>query len=432
MINISLEEEKMKNHFLRTTIMSLAICFVIFACFPYGIKINKAEAKSKIETQTSLVNPLELFDATTPGFLYYFSDAEHSQNYCSILKQNSIIADYHLEYRTNRESFSYFITNYYNAGLYNTIYDSYIIFELTLGFPERNNNNTLHFDPACLSVMFAKLKENGCKIMFVCGQFEDRFKPYNAFLDYVDIHINIGIFDVFIGNIFLDAYEDNSVQLNLTNCTFIIDRSLAENIQNGYLNCDFVNYWFLGYFREAYNTDIHLIGATWNLIFRNYNIKLYYHDSNGVFINAFPYPGEATIVNIDQQGESDAMLNEHIYAIGTTWINQQYTQEYLTALLDLRADFEYNFPIYVYDPNDYDISAYSDNNVYIAHGHLDYFDVIAEFLSDIDLSGYDNYPGRCVVSYLALPTGSGGWLTMPVTAIRWICPQGGSLDPDPI
>ena len=88
---------------------------------------------------------------------------------------------------------------------------------------------------ALLEDVFDVLKTNGCKIMFLNGVEEVKMLPMwqsdfystfsNRFLRYVDIHVNLDIFSVFIDTIF-EMYEDDA---GMDSVTILLDGSFLWN-----------------------------------------------------------------------------------------------------------------------------------------------------------------------------------------------------------
>lgn len=350
--------------------------------------------------------------------LYYFSDAAHCAQYrTEILNATDVDVCYLYDWHdVDPEYFNTLFINYCNSELYTEITNAYVILEITYGYEGLTRSQVFQK----LKPFFRTLKNNGCKTTFIYGTDESLFLGANGFLDYVDIHINTSSFDIFMLNIFYQYHCDNDYEMPLENCTFIIDRSLANDIPNidtGYTN-NFLNYWFvsyLDYYRDYYieNNDwdeTSLEDLTYFDICCAYNIRIVLEIAEGIFYDVFTNDQFYVYYDTEKTALFEYVDSEHIYSIGTTWIGQTYSAWWMDLMTEARGHLNVNFPIYICNTNNYEYNCYDEPNLYMLNSIMDYYEIIERFVLDLDLSCYNNWVGRCEVTHKSISQSPSRWV----------------------
>ncbi len=279
------------------------------------------------------------------------------------------------------------------------------------GFREQIDyaDNSLIVDK--LRGIFYTMKTNNCEIMFICGTDEMRFFTHNDFLDYVDIHINTDQLTVFIANILYRAVNECRDQ-KIFGCTFLIDLSFSQNIEQGYSKSWFFKYYFIKYIRAVYKDEIQRQGFSNARVLHDNGIKIICHLGGNRFFDAVK--GREYYCYDYTEFYQSYLINERIYAIGATWMGEDYSQEWIWFLNDLQNYVQNYFPIFIFNSNEYSMIEYLAPNVYMAGQRINNYPLILtimqEFLNGQDLSNYDNWSGRCVITHKAIFQGPGGWM----------------------
>lgn len=341
--------------------------------------------------------------------LYYFSDAAHATQYrTNILNATDVEVCYLYNWYGILDDFNTPFIEYYNTNAYTEISNAYVILEITNGYAGEKCHSVFQK----LKSFFRTLKNNGCKTMFIYGTDESLFLGANGFLDYVDVHINTGMFDIFMLNVFYQYHCDNGYEMPLQNCTFILDQSLSSDIigsLSGYVNW-FINRWFIPYLNKYYAEEMQTYNRTYYDICLLHDIKIIYDFGDGHFVNIFTNEQFWTSSSYDKIVFYEYIDNDHIYSIGTTWISETYTAWWMETMCEARSYLNRNFPIYICDSIYCDTSLFDYPNVYTTNQLLDYYLVIEGFLLDNDLTIYNNWVGKCVITHKPLAPNPSGWL----------------------
>lgn len=328
-------------------------------------------------------------------------------------------------YFSREDGFLNLLMQYYNNTLlgcesWENIRNAYILFEIRTPIlkqvvPEDADEPVL---TEILYNMFAKMKENNCKIMFINGTDETLFGEYTDFLDKVDIHVNINILHLFIASIFQRIIDTCNTE-KWHDVTFIFSQNLSFDIKSGFKRCWFFNDYFIAYIRSVYREEIEW-GALSRDVFENNNIKIVCHapkdeTTNEDVPNRFYDVVRCTYFN--WQEEPDKIANEHIYALGTTWDDEDsdvpYSLGWLRLMLEMRSDsmLEDDFNIFIYNDAQYTFSEFFAEGVYKAHSVSDVNYVILPFvMGDSNMVRFDNWDGRCIITHKPVQRGAGGWL----------------------
>ncbi len=160
------------------------------------------------------------------------------------------------------------------------------------------------------------------------------------------------------------------------------------------------------------NTDTLLAQTQLSQLLMNNGIKIFCHLQGNVYLNLLN--GQQTTI-YDNDGFFNEIENEKILAIGTSWKGMAYVQDWLCSLINFQDSTAVYFPIYFFNSQDYVLNGLSAQIFFAAYGTA-YFEtnilpgIIADFADDVDLSIYDNWDGRCVVTHKPIYPGEGGWL----------------------
>lgn len=371
-------KNKIKNLFIS---VSMAFLFALmFIMPPLGSK--KASAQS----------------ATAADTLYYYSDYNQSPAYCQSFVSMGLINDYDFYYGQRAELFTRLLLDY-NAGVISP--NSYIVLELRNGLPSDNGAFI-----SSLYNLFGNLKEHGCKIMFIDGTNEIRYVGHDDFLDYVDIHINVDVFFALVSNMFLRAYQACGDNMQLENISFILDKSLTENIESlGYKQSWFFNNYFDVYFKSVYESELLSGGVSRTQLLQSHGIQTLCHTPDDTSADRF-YALEANAFT-----DLNTFLSDNsnpVFSMGATYLGQTYSLDWIRLMTAGRTAASRDFPIYIHNEANYAFGEYSAPDVYPLT-QPDLFDVMADFLADEDMTVYDNVEGRCIVTYCPL-CANNGWL----------------------
>ena len=387
--------KKSKKFFIATTtvLIMLLTCLII----PFTAK-----------QQSRLMAYADDFDT-----VYYFSDNATSQTYRSRLLADGVIDNVVLQYQNNgnmlfTDIFKNNITYLYGNEYFATIENQYVIFEIS---------SDMYFDNfywsnfiGLLGEIFALLKSNGCKIMFI-ADLDDDFWQSDAFLNYVDIFVNRDIFYPFASSIIYYATEDCGAA-KISNCTFVLDKQISGEVMQSMGNAGpFINDYLLPFLREAYETE--LSNDDMETVFSNRNIKILCECENNSYYDPI---AQSVVGTWDESTMTDFydyyVDNQHVYVVGSTnGVSSTIAESWINFMIDVRMATDATFPIYVFNTQGYSLDAYSEDYVYLG-GYISglLYDVIVDFLSDEDLSVYDNWESLCDVTFLDAPFGDGGWM----------------------
>lgn len=383
--------------------------------------------------------------------VYYFSDYSGSVTFAQDLIDNGITGSIKL-FNYSHDVFQATVRNKYEAGKYDYIECAPVIFEMRYGF---DNETVSDYNFALfLKDFFETLKFRECRIMFVCGTDEQLFESnadYTEFLDYVDIHVNTDKMSLFLSTIFFNA-ADNCADKMLRDCTIILDKHFApiEDIED----IDPINVWQGWFFQYRL---IPYINSTWNTYVNDFtdenecnNYRDFLNDVN-ININILCHIGgnefydftDNNIVNTDDFSAFyyNYLKDNYIFAIGGTWDDHQYADEWIDLIDTLRSysgfikfssdklPVDY-FPIYVYNTDGYRNSIYSAN--YVHECNRAYKDIIYEIMIDFILNNYlyvyNNWNGRCIVTHKTITISQNGWISLSVLydgnecfCMCWLC-----------
>lgn len=406
----------MKNKFLRFTAFALVLTVCVAAAF----------------MPASLASALGNFDPVEPPYddppvpedfpyddVYFFTN-----RYDALTASNRLAAglssrypgsfDFHFQYYGEDDGFG---MDFHRLSV-PVKENSIIIFEIqgiaSLAPDGSNDPNEivdylLNID-STLGTLFGGWQSDGCRIIFVNDTEEARMldinldfytSPYNSFLEYADVHINTDFFTLFIDTILFTHFHDGSNDMPIENFTFLMDTSYGTSIE------EFVGKWLFNEYLVKYiiMTDFRNF-----YVYRNNPIE-YLNDKciDFIFYNS----------NSDSLSDLGELLyeksEENLLAIGTSLIGNANVELWLEDMMLLREMTDCDFGVYEYLFSDAtDVIWSYEEDVKMAwsvdalslEAFWSIFDALAR---DGDLSGFDNWEGRCTVTYK--PVGDGdGWL----------------------
>ena len=342
--------------------------------------------------------------------MYYFSDNAMSSTYRQNLLALGCIDTCALYYYSP-STFLNQLTLLQSQGVFSGINNAYVIFEIREPFPEETltNDDQLAWLTSWLLATFSSLKSRNCEIMFICGTDEALLKDdrYKEFLDYVDIHVNVDIRYLFYANVFYRMQQEcGGTPIEQT--TIFLDASLSSGVTMADSDGAFIDTIFMPYLRTKYISELMGSNLTNYEVMNNHQIKLICHINQTIYydVAAGTYLDSAAL-NTDF---CNAVSNEHFCAIGTSENGLQYTEQWLTSMLDLAELLQCDIPRYIYDPDNSAQQLCQEKDAYRAGAPLDVYPVMADFVQGYDMTGYNNYDGECNITYMALPTGPNGWM----------------------
>ncbi len=308
--------------------------------------------------------------------IYYYSDSSQSESFCPLFLSGYSVVEWNYwegEFQENLERY------FWNTFYFDDITDSYFIFELSKGFQVDQKPNATAL-PDVLKDIFADIKAENSnnKIMLILNTNEELF--YNpdpdlnktAFLQFVDIQINTDMMTIFMYSV----CEDINRQFEENEFT-----DIAVYINNYLMSAGFYYAMGLSHF-EFYIETYPFNGKVW------FN------------------PGDWEARNADWKcavGYADD------WAMFSEWMDRM---KYLVE------------EAYVYDEigwsGDYEGTRF--NYCYNADGVLygTFPDILQKFISDDDLSEYNNFDGSAKVNYLPVSFGDDGWMRIPEkNVVQW-------------
>lgn len=394
---------------LKVTLTAVFAAIIIaFTCFIPVVQVSAFGTADKPD-----VPQVKAYDK-----LYYFSDEENcEERFYGYIQEylreyDNAIGNHYTESELvdlssyNRESLLDYLYTDFMCD-YGTIKNSFIIFELS----EIGVNDAI---ATKLSDIFGNYKSpNKCKIMFISGTDEQWYSEI-AFLDSVDIYFDTDLFYDFMINIIHRAGRESGDTLD--NTTFIFDKSLNYGImENNPKNHTILNTFIIKALLSLNYEDVNNNSSyTLRDVFTRYNVNLlfyigegeYYDAVNGKKYDAYFYDACDEL--------KDILSSTHTVAIGTSWSGYDEAQsfidntQYVFNIFGL-SDLEF----YIYNPDNFYLSfctGYHYGGTEFAYRETELSKIIYDFIMGNDLSVYDNWTGRCNVTYKLIFFGPEGWM----------------------
>lgn len=328
---------------------------------------------------------------------------------------------------------------------YNEIYDSFVIIDVRL-----SGGSVLSSWFSIMDTICYDLQNAGCLVMYINNHDEGRFENSSnalSFLDYVDIHVNTDLDDLFMDNAFREVTEfqnaspDYDVGYELHNCIFVLDNYYSSNEVFPY----FFNYFL--YYSLGLNIWIDFSDITsqentlavYNALVNRGGIYFVVPDEAPMLYPSITYTYDTINQNISNQIDPMPIPDIENYTV----IPIANTESGISAL-DEWADVADKLASYTQGYNTYDgredtfeftyfmfCGRYGDNNTYYGSTHAmydHYFHLYAHYYAEVendclygnDLTKYINWIGRCNVTHITLDSGENGWIKSYYFPIRQI------------
>lgn len=343
--------------------------------------------------------------------LYYFSDSSHCDEFYQALYQKYLPVDHNLYRLSDMHPYSDLCDFYDNGSGITHIKNAYVIVECLGGM---NKKDDLSTEEICdfLYYFFEDLKTNNCKIMFINGTDESKFKSAADFLRFADIHVNTDMLSVFIKNIILTAYQDSS--FDFRNITFLLDSSfVADRIYNK-RNDGLLLYYLIPFLKNIYKEQL----MNSKTIMRNFmrdeiNVKVYIHIDENIYYSVT----ENTTVSYESLDDFyyTYLYNEHIYTVGTTINGSEYAGEWNGNVTYLKNTFDSaDIKNFLYCQNER-FSELGYSGVYAcnsATGNIG--NILSDFVGEGNIVKYDNYDGVCDISHKDCVGSAHGWILLNI------------------
>ena len=434
--------EKAKTNFTKAiiTVLSIILAAVFAAALlPFSSEVNAHAdpgdgSEAPVPPPVSPEEPDEYCD-----FLYYFSDYDGAEDFCgdfvydivNTYKQSK--PEFELMYRPMQDMETLEALDFYlgaDDGFY-SIQNSIVIIEIrnTLEYNSRDDNNDI-FDN--LLDIFRTLKGADCQTMFICETDENLFGDKVEFLDYVDVHINTDLYLSFIqsalnlidhGNgidgtrLILDGIfaTDWFSRLYLMKCLaskyndLLLENASGEMADfETYLNSSKDYYFDCSFIFRVLNLTLYCrIGE------KSFN-KIYYDTESKQYIECIIDWGEFWFDCFEKNIKIGIFIStdwcegddEIIFTPDDDYFHNQIGSIQNNPHCECHT-FVYTTSNYKYDFNfEYKPAGFQQNklNYYIEN-------IIRALVFDEDLEQYNNYDGRCVITFKPLFVGEDGWIS---------------------
>lgn len=295
---------------------------------------------------------------------------------------------------------------------YDDMGNSFIIFELS-------KIRVTEEIALLLNDLFSHNKENyDCKIMFISNTDERLYSSESELLDYVDIHFNTDLFYDMMLNILYCAGDTDGTDFR--DLTFIFDESLSSGVADGNPKDNEIISCYLLKILKFFNKDDlnNHNPACVSEIFARYNVNLFFYLGDGIYYDPV-FDTEYDSFNHYQCEElKERLFNTDVQVVGTTkngtLVLQDFIHDTKSFLSFLYLD-EANYYFYVPD----DIFPFFDGDFYFLVGYDSNFhesrlsSIVSDFIRGYDLTIYDNWTGRCVVTHKLInlvDPSPNGWL----------------------
>lgn len=367
--------------------------------------------------------------------LYYYSNNPQSTtDYLSYIKQEAIdsgISQNNIHtFTTHKDYFQESLMGQY-PNYITGISDAIVIFDMSAGF--KQGSVSLNFTDF-LYEAFSDMKENNCRIMFICGTEEIKFSTpgeeydsinnSNRFLDYVDIHINVDVFNPFYMSMIADI-EDQTGGENFTIIFGTDDLTINEDGELNNWKSSLLDL-FLKYYASKYDCHSAFLNQTGDKIIHRYLDFVLYYLYEVYGINVIRY-NPLLDVYIDRSGYTsqycyELELTYDIYAVAIAY-DEDNISEWLDDLMETKSQITGStFTTYILNIACFDLDSITTSSIsnlsplYTAYYYKysvygTYMEaVLHDFIYEFDLSVYDNWFGRCEVTYKPFPYGEGSWM----------------------
>jgi hypothetical protein len=254
----------------------------------------------------------------------------------------------------------------------------------------------------------------GNQIMFINETDEVDMQHYSeeindtwdAFLDYVDIHINKNHIQWFLANVINEfyAYETGITPDNNGYSYIIFDESLSnEQTLEIILSYLWGSSGPMFNFEEIEHIAITRLDIICYILHIKYNIIPIFSNYNGNFLWCVSSYGNYGSIGFDSINDfSHYHGGEKVAAVGTTWLGDvDNDSEFFELMHDCQNQFVLRNQNYILIQNgSYEDSGYA-NYVGMDNATYDYWLhwILRDFFDEYSLFQYDNWQGRCDVTF---------------------------------
>lgn len=327
--------------------------------------------------------------------VYYFTDRADGEDYLDDViipaaSSEGIFSDsvFFYDWSGSYTSFSTNLHSYVDAENHNNVFDALVIFDVQkLTEP----GGDFSYAPADMLEVFSAFKSNGCEIMLILGVDEMRLQTCNEFLDYVDFHVNTDAVFIFVNNLVRVIEEFMAENASYESEEFknysVCINSLADIDVRDWAMKDLI----IPYLREKaslsdaleYDQVLKQCEELYN-VYWNTNTSAV---TDYIFALAFDVPDPSSI---PQWGNMLAASNDINLAFGHLVGSVAWQEE--------TGVYDGGIPTVLWDTVDA---------------------AVGDFIAGNDLSGYQNWPGRCEITYKPFSFSGESWLQYPTYRECW-------------
>lgn len=327
--------------------------------------------------------------------VYYFTDRADGEDYLDDViipaaSSEGIFSDsvFFYDWSGNSETFTYYLEDFAGSEDMNNVSDALVIFDVQkLTEP----GGDFSYIPADMLEVFSAFKSNGCEIMLILGVDEMRLQTCNEFLDYVDFHVNTDAVFIFVNNLVRVIEEFMAENASYESEEFknysVCINSLADIDVRDWAMKDLI----IPYLREKaslsdaleYDQVLKQCEELYN-VYWNTNTSAV---TDYVFALAFDVPDPSSI---PQWGNMLAASNDINLAFGHLVGSVAWQEE--------TGVYDGGIPTVLWDTVDA---------------------AVGDFIAGNDLSGYQNWPGRCEITYKPFSLSGESWLQYPTYRECW-------------
>lgn len=350
--------------------------------------------------------------------VYYYTDSVGSDGIRDLLYPLAGNLSYGIAERylqTGGLTIAEYVNDQYHNDNWFTEENALVIFELSNGYPFETIGETTVFLYDVLYEVFAALKANGCKVMFICNTDERQFWSNRDFLEFVDIHVNTDFLFLFMSNVLYRMYANNQYKLDLEHITLLLDYSMSKGLndpddENEEQMSRYYKMYIRPFLREAFCGQLRP-GRDDRDAFSTHDIQVLCHIGGNEYYNYT----DGTTLYVDSVEEFDAYLdNRTVYAIGSMLEDEAYFEAWVASLIGMR----HSFPVYVYGDGSGAMARECGlDSVYSLNGSYDLTAVLEDFLlldliegQEEVIESYNNWEGWCRITHKPAEFSEDGWI----------------------
>lgn len=326
--------------------------------------------------------------------VYYFTDRADGEDYLDDViipaaSSEGIFSDsvFFYDWSGNSETFTYYLEDFAGSEDMNNVSDALVIFDVQkLTEP----GGDFSYIPADMLEVFSAFKSNGCEIMLILGVDEMRLQTCNEFLDYVDFHVNTDAVFIFVNNL-VRVIEEFMAE----NASYESEEFENYSVCINSLDDIYVQNWVMTDLIYPYLREKTSLPDTADVedIIRQCAIRDVYWNTNTsaitdyIFALAFDVPDPSSI---PQWGNMLAASNDINLAFGHLVGSVAWQEE--------TGVYDGGIPAVLWDTVDA---------------------AVGDFIAGNDLSGYQNWSGRCEITCKPISFSEDGWMQYPTYRECW-------------